>query len=336
MTRLLTINDIKTIIHKVGIEQCFVELVNALEQDFSDWNTFEKIPRIANHFPHGVIELMPICGKDYYAYKYVNGHPYNPKQNKLTVVAAGMLAEVESGYPVLISEMTILTALRTAATCALASKYLARKNSKTMGIIGTGSQSEFQVLALKATLGISIVRYFDLDSDAMQKFKNNLLGFDLDFIMCDDGRLTVDEVDIIVTVTADKQRLRILENDWIQSGIHINGVGGDCPGKTELDPDILNRVKIVVEYLEQSQLEGEIQNLSDGPYAELWELVTKEKPGRESDDEITLFDSVGFALEDYTVLKYFHSLAEKMDIGEKIDIIPNLDDPKDLFGLLKN
>ena len=335
MTRLISLNDVKTIIHQIGIENCFVELVNRLEQDFSQWKTFNKMPRTATHFPHGVFELMPICAKDYYAYKYVNGHPYNPKKNKLTVVATGMLADIESGYPVLLSEMTILTALRTAATCALASKYLARKNSTTIGIIGTGSQAEFQVLALKATLGIKTVRYFDIDVDAMRKFADNLSGFDFIFVPCDDSQSTVDGVDIIVTATADKQRLRILENSWIQAGMHINGVGGDCPGKTELDPAILKRVKIVVEYFAQSKQEGEIQNMHQDPYAELWELVLNQKSGRESDDEITLFDSVGFALEDYTVLKYFYALAEKMNIGEQIDIVPSMENPKNLFGLLK-
>lgn len=334
--RLLTLNDIKKIIRRIGIETCLIELIGALEKDFSQWETFKKMPRIATHFPKGVIELMPICGKDYYAYKYVNGHPDNPQQKKLTVVAVGMLSEVDSGYPMLFSAMTILTALRTAATCALASKYLARKNSKTIGIIGTGSQSEFQILALKTLFDIDTIRYFDIDPEAMEKFRNNLSTFDFVLVPCNDGESTVEDVDIIVTATADKKRLSILKRDWVKPGMHINGVGGDCPGKTELDPEILNHTKIVVEYLEQSKLEGEIQNLEGEPYAELWELVSKEKPGRESNEDITLFDSVGFALEDYTILKYFYSLSEKMNIGEIIDIIPSMDNPKDLFGFLKN
>ena len=334
MTRLLTIDDVKTIIHQVGIETCLSELIEALRADFSRWQEFEKVPRLATHFPHGVIELMPICGKDYYAYKYVNGHPDNPKQNKLTVVAVGMLAEVKSGYPLLISEMTVLTALRTAATGALAATYLAKKDAKTMGIVGTGSQSEFQILAFHLALGIKQVNYFDIDKDAMKKFAANLASFDLELTPCQDAKSTVDGVDIIITATADKQRSSILKDDWIQPGTHINGVGGDCPGKTELDPHILKRAKIVVEYLAQSREEGEIQNIEDNVYAELWQLTSQEKPGRESDQEITLFDSVGFALEDYTILKYFYSLAEKMDIGEQLNIIPSLDDPKNLFGLI--
>jgi len=335
MTRLLTLAHVREIIQKKGILPCFSELTEALRSDYARWDDFQKMPRIANHYEHGVIELMPICDNEYYAYKYVNGHPFNPKQNKLTVVASGMLSEVASGYPVLISEMTILTALRTAATCALASDYLARKNSKTMGIIGTGSQAEFQVLALKAVLDIERVQCFDIDPEAMRKFEKNMESFDLNLQPCKDAKSTVDNADVIVTATADKQRSRILEDDWIRPGMHINGVGGDCPGKTELSLGILKRAKIVVEYFEQSKKEGEIQHLEDGSYTELCELVSGKKLGRESDEEITLFDSVGFALEDYTVLKYFAALAEEMNIGEFIDVIPSIDDPKDLFQLIR-
>jgi len=334
MVRLLTIDNVREIIQHIGIKTCFSELIEALREDFSRWEEFEKMPRITSHFENGVIELMPICGKDYYAYKYVNGHPSNPKHNKLTVVATGMLSEIASGYPVLISEMTILTALRTAATGALAAGYLARKNSKTLGIIGTGSQAEFQVLAFHTALGIDTIYYFDIDSEAMQRFANNLSDFNLRLVPCEDARSTVESAGVIITATADKKQSRIIEDSWIQAGAHINGIGGDCPGKTELDPAILKRAKIVVEYLEQSKLEGEIQQLNGNIHAELWQLCSQEKPGRESENEITLFDSVGFALEDYTVLKYFYSLAEKMHIGEQINIIPSLDDPKNLFGLL--
>ena len=178
----------------------------------------------------------------------------------------------------------------------------------------------------------------DYDQDEIKRefeTADNLSKFHLTLIPCKDAQSTVENVDVVITMTADKKESRILKDPWVQAGMHISGVGGDCPGKTELDPAILKRAKIVVEYLEQSKTEGEIQNLKDHVYAELWQLTSQEKPGRASDDEITLFDSVGFALEDYTVLKYFYSLAEKMNIGDSLDIIPSLDDPKDLFGYIR-
>ena len=332
--KLLTVDDIVQMIDAIGIERCFVELVEALRQDFSRWKDFEKKPRIPTHLPDGVIELMPICGPDYYAYKYVNGHPNNPQQQKLTVAAMGMLSDVSNGYPVLISEMTLLTALRTAATAALATHYLARPDAKQALIIGTGSQSEFQILALKATTQIDTVYYFDQDPQAMDKFSKNLSRFDLKRIPVEDLAATTAVADIIVTATATKAATRVIETAWLRPGVHINGIGGDCPGKTELDPALLSRAKVVVEYLPQSAIEGEIQNLTGDVYAELWELTTGLKTGRETPEEITLFDSVGFALEDYTVLKYFYGLSESMGVGASVPLIPDLMDPKNLFSLL--
>lgn len=336
MVRIITTENIQELIKNVGLKEFFLQLVRQLEGDFSRWQDFVKAPRPAFYFPHGVIELMPIADQDYFAFKYVNGHPQNPSKNKMTVVATGQLSDVESGYPILFSEMTLLTAFRTAATAALASRYLARKNSQILGMIGTGSQSEFLVLAHYFLLGIKKIRYFDIDPKAMKKFENNLAKFPLELEPFDSAKELVKEADIIITATADKNRLKILENDWLKPGVHICGVGGDCPGKTELDPQILNRAKIVVEYFEQSKHEGEIQNLNaEQVYAELWELVQGHKGGRENDSEITLFDSVGFALEDYSVLRLVESLAREMNIGETCNLLLNLKDPKDLFGSLQ-
>ncbi len=335
MQRILTVNDVCLLIKKVGISEFIKRLMDELRKDFSRWHEFNKIPRLATHYHFGVQELMPIGDDQYYAFKYVNGHPKNPLDQKLTVVAVGMLTEVKTGYPLLVSEMTLLTAFRTAAVCALASVYLAPKQSTTLAMIGTGSQSEFMVLAHQEALGISRVQYYDIDSQAMEKFKHNLAPFELELMACRNEQETVDNADVITTITAAKKRATVLQNQWLPQGVHINGVGGDCPGKTELDPEILQRSKIVVEYLEQAKIEGEIQNLSPATiYAELWQLIAGEKPGRESADEITLFDAVGFALEDYTVLRLVYELAQQYDIGESAHLVPELDNPKNLFGLL--
>jgi ornithine cyclodeaminase len=335
MVRIITVDDIKSLLAKVGLKDFFLLLIAQLEEDFSRWDSFIKSSRHAIHYPHGVIELMPIADQKYFAFKYVNGHPYNPRKNKMTVVATGQLSDVESGYPILFSEMTFLTAFRTAATCAVASKYLARKDSKTLAIIGTGSQSEFLVLAHYFALGISRVHYYDIDAQAMRKFADNLAPFPIELMSFGLVHDAVKHADIIITATAGKDRLKIIDNEWVKPGVHICGVGGDCPGKTELDPFILRRAKIVVEYYLQSKLEGEIQNLdADDVYAELWQLVARVKPGRQSEDEITLFDSVGFAMEDYSILKLVESLARENDIGEMLNLLPQLEDPKNLFGAL--
>lgn len=336
MVRILTIDTICQIVQEIGIQRCLSEIIDALAHDYGRWLEFEKAPRHASHFSHGVIELMPICDQEYYAFKYVNGHPLNPQSNKLTVVAVGMLSKVDDGYPLMISEMTLLTAMRTAATSGLAARYLAKKNSPTMAMIGTGSQAEFQVLAHQVAAGVKRIQYYDIDSAAMRKFAQNLAGYDLELVRCQDALEAIQHADIITTATADKRQTHILNNEWIHAGVHINGIGGDCPGKTEIDPRLLLRSKIVVEYLNQTMLEGEIQNLETANvHAELWEIVTGRKSGRVSDQEITLFDSVGFALEDYTILKYFYQHALQRGLGEVMPLIAALDDPKDLFGLVR-
>ncbi len=333
MLKIITVDDIKNLIQQLGFNNCMRQLVEAMRADYQRWQEFEKFPRFASYSQQGVIELMPVSDQDYFAVKYVNGHPKNPSLNKPTVVAIGLLSDVATGYPLLISEMTLLTAIRTAATSVLAASYLAKKNSTALGIIGTGGQSEFQVLAHSEILPIKQVKYFDIDAQAMKKFENNLQPYGFELIPCKDAYTTTIGVDVIITSTADKKRSKILHNDWIKDGVHINALGGDCPGKTELDPAILNRSKVVVEYLEQSKVEGEIQNL-DSPeiYAELWEIVSGDKPGRESDQEVTLFDSVGFAVADYSALRYLYHITEQLGIGHTLDLIPEVEDPKDLFG----
>jgi len=336
MTRVITISDVKALIHKIGLESFFLRLIDRLESDYSRWEDFQKWPRHACYYPQGVIELMPVSDEEYYAFKYVNGHPENPKSGKLTVVAMGVFASALNGYPLLISEMTLLTALRTAATSALASKHLARKEGKRFGIIGTGSQSEFQTLAHAFALGCTEIRYFDTDPAAMEKFAHNLRPFHLELIPCESAKKVIKESDIVTTATAAHGHAKIIEGEWVRPGTHINGVGGDSPGKTEMDPEFAKKCKIVIEHLPQTIEEGEIQQIgTEFVYAELWELAAKRKKGRESDQEITLFDSVGFALEDYSALRLVRELSETYNLGHKLDMIPEtLANPKNLFSLL--
>ncbi len=335
MSFLFSISDLNQLVKKISLKRLFELTVAELQQDFLRWSEFQMVPRLATHYPHGVIELMPVADDAYYSFKYVNGHPYNPRQDKLTVTAIGMLADVATGYPLLISEMTLLTAIRTAATSALASIYLAPKNAKTFGIIGTGSQSEFQTLAHQITLGVEQVFYFDIDTAAMDKFAHNLKSSGLQLQRCDSIEAVVAASEIVTTATADKTAARILRDAMIDGGKHINAIGGDCPGKTEIGDVLLKRSKIVVEYLEQSLIEGEIQNLSrENVYAELWELVSRQKPGRESATEVTLFDSVGIALEDYSMLKLIYRLMQQYQLGQKVDLIPDVQDSKNIFSLL--
>jgi ornithine cyclodeaminase len=141
---------------------------------------------------------------------------------------------------------------------------------------------------------------------------------------------------IITTCTADKQYATILTDNMVGSGVHINAIGGDCPGKTELAPAILHRSDIFVEYPEQTRIEGEIQQLAaDHPVTEFWEVLTGKAPGRTNDKQITLFDSVGFATEDFSALRFVKDKIEGTDLFHPLDLLADPDDPRDLFGMLQ-
>lgn len=334
--KIITVTNIKQLIKKVTLKTFFLQLIDRLDADYARWNEFHTSPRHATQYPHGIIELMPTADNEYYSFKYVNGHPENTRLKKQTVVATGQLSLVATGYPILLSEMTLLTAMRTAATSALVSKYMAKKNAKTFGIIGTGAQSEFQVLAHHFALGLHEIFYYDLDEHAMDKFAKNLAPYPLKLHRCKSGHDVVNQCDILTTATAQKGHQQVVKAEWVRPGMHINKIGGDSPGKTELDPKLVEIAKVVVELLEQTKHEGEIQQLKAKTiYASLWELAAKKKKGRETENEITLFDSVGFALEDYSTLRLVFDLAEKEKIGYDLDMIPHTPDPKNLFGALQ-
>lgn len=332
----VSVDDMMQIVLDTGVETMMTELAAYIEEDFKRWKLFDKTPRVAAHSEEGVIELMPTSDGTSYGFKYVNGHPSNTRSGRQTVTAFGVLSDVETGYPVLLTEMTILTALRTAATSALVGKYLAPKGARTMAMIGAGAQSEFQCLAFKAICGIETVRLYDIDSAATAKAARNLAGHGLTVVECTSGEAAMEGAEIITTCTADKQYATILTDNMVGAGVHINAIGGDCPGKTELHPDILRRASVFVEYPPQTRIEGEIQQMEpDFPVTELWQVMTGQTEGRTSDKQITLFDSVGFATEDFSALRYIRNKLETSDHFTNLDLLADPDDPRDLFGMVQ-
>ena len=332
----VSVDHMMQLIHRVGLEQMLRGLAEYIEADFRRWELFDKTPRVASHSAEGVIELMPTSDGEVYGFKYVNGHPKNMKEGLQTVTAFGLLADVGNGYPVLLSEMTILTALRTAATSAMVAKHLAPKGATTMAMIGNGAQSEFQSLAMKAICGIDSVRLWDIDPAATQKCAANLAGHGLKVVSCASAEQAIEGAQILTTCTADKQCAKILSDNMVGPGVHINAIGGDCPGKTELAPGILTRAGVFVEYPPQTRIEGEIQQMpQDFPVTEIWEVIAGRKPGRQSADQITLFDSVGFAIEDFSALRFVRDRVAGTDLYHPLDLLADPDDPRDLFGMVQ-
>ena len=313
MTQLLDVASMARWIRRDGAEAILVRMTDYLEADYRRWERFDKTPRIASHTPLGVIELMPTSDGETYSFKYVNGHPSNPSRGFQTVTAFGVLADVDTGYPTFLAEMTLLTALRTAATSALAAKTLARPDSRTLALIGAGSQSEFQALAFRGVLGIEDLRVFDIDAAAIEKVRRNLepLGFRVH------AAASVDEAvagaDIITTCTADKTRATILRADQVAPGIHV----------------------VVVEFTPQTRIEGEIQQMAaDFPVTELWEVLAGTAEGRTRAEEVTVFDSVGFAVVDFSALCCAREATAGSDLLSEVDLVAEPDDPKDLFSLV--
>ena len=332
----VSVDNMMKLVHHIGLENMLRGLAYEIETDFKRWELFDKTPRVASHSDVGVIELMPTSDGEAYGFKYVNGHPKNTSEGLQTVTAFGLLADVYTGYPTLLSEMTMLTAIRTAATSAMAAKHLAPKGAKTMAMIGNGAQSEFQTLAMKAIIGLEAVRLYDIDPEATKKAARNLEGMGVQVTKCKSAEESMEGAEIITTCTADKQCATILTDNMIGAGVHINAIGGDCPGKTELAAEILHRSDIFVEFPPQTRIEGEIQQLpQDHPVTELWQVITGQAKGRTSDKQITLFDSVGFAIEDFSALRYVREHIKGTDFFQNLDMLADPDDPRDLFGMLK-
>jgi ornithine cyclodeaminase len=333
--QFVSVRNVVDLVAATGLDRFLIELAGYLEADFRRWESFDKAPRYASHSKDGVIELMPTSDGERFGFKYVNGHPANTAAGLQTVTAFGVLADVATGYPEMLAEMTITTALRTAATSALVARKLARPDSQVMAIIGLGAQSEFQAHGFKALMGIRRLQVFDIDPAATAKFMANMAGKGFDITVAASASAAAIGADIITTVTADKRNAVILTDDDVRPGVHLNAVGGDCPGKTELDAAILARAEVFVEFEPQTRHEGEIQQMpADFPVTEFWRVVTGEAPGRTSRKAITVFDSVGFAMEDFSALRLLHDKVTGTSFCTQIDLVASPEDPRDLFGLL--
>ncbi len=330
--------NVARIVARKGLPACIAGVAARIEADFRRWNEFDKTARVASHSEHGVIELMPVADAARYAFKYVNGHPKNTQRGASTVMAFGVLADVDTGAPRLLAEFTLATAIRTAAMSAVAARALARPDSRVMALIGNGAQSEFQALAFRDLLGIRTLRLYDTDPRATAKLVRNLMnagGPSVELLVCESAADAVRGADIVTTITADKALATIVTPEMIEPGMHLNAVGGDCPGKTELHADVLRGASVFVEYEPQTRIEGDLQQMpADFAVTELWRVLAGEAAGRTHTDEVTVFDSVGFALEDYSALHFLFDAARELGIGDTIQLVPRLADPKDLFATI--
>lgn len=260
--------------------------------------------------------------------KIVNVHPNNPTKYGLpTVMGTIVLLEPETGYPMCVMDGTWLTAIRTGAGSGVATKYLAKAGPISVAMIGAGVQARTQLMALAEVRPISSAKVYDLVPESSERFVKSMRRLMK-------GRLTsvssVDEAtqgaDVIVTVTP--ARKPVLFSRYVRPGAHINAIGADAPGKQELDTEIMRRAKVVVDDMEQASHSGEVQTClrkgllpRDDIYAELGDIVAGKKKGRESDDEITVYDSTGLAIQDVSTALAVYRNAIRRHVGTRVSML---------------
>lgn len=281
----------------------------------------------------GDLRAMPsyIESIDVAAVKIVNAHPKNIEKYGLpTVMAVVILVDPRSGFPLAIMGGTTITNMRTGAAGGIAAKYLARKNSRIVGIIGAGAQARTQLAALiEVFKSFDEVRVWDISDRNMRAFKEEMdakYGHACRIRIVGSAEEAVRGADIVVTATPSRKP--IVMNDWVSPGMHFNCIGADAPGKEELDPYILKRAKVVVDDWEQAAHGGEINvPLSMGMiskrdiWAELGEIVAGKREGRVSDDEITVFVSTGLAIQDAATAHLVYRRALERGVGRKIRLV---------------
>jgi alanine dehydrogenase len=277
---------------------------------------------------NGDLRTMPayLEGMDATGVKVVNVHPDNPGSGLPTVMALLILNSPKTGAPTAVMGGTFLTNMRTGAAGAVAAKYLAKKSSKTVGLVGAGAQGRTQLLGLAEIFDIETVKVADVSLDRCRAFEEESRTFlDATFEIATDIKEVCD-ADILVTTTPSRKPL--VKDDWIKEGTHINAIGADAKGKEELDPAILKRAKVFVDDLVQASHSGEVNvPLAEGfialedIYATIGEVVAGKVPGRKDDDEITVFDSTGLAIQDVATASRVYSRAVKKGLGIRLPFL---------------
>lgn len=276
---------------------------------------------------NGDLRTMPACFEtpDIAGVKIVNVHPDNPKKYDIPSVSAIIvLNSTETGLPIVIMDGSFITDMRTGAAGGIAVKYLAKSNSKTVGLIGVGNQAKTQLIAIKEIMNIKMVKIFGIDYKQMVDFKSEMEKFGYNIKICDSVESACYLSDIVITTTPSRNP--IVMNKSISEGTHINAIGADAAGKEELDPAILKRAMVVVDDIPQASHSGEVNvPISKGLFdvkdicCELGEVITGKKKARNNDSDITIFDSTGLALQDIICADFVYREAKQRGIGRWIE-----------------
>ena len=316
-TLVLTRNDVRGLLD-------MAEVIEAVEQAFRYWQQGQAVmpPKAYLTLEHGDIRAMPSAIPGSAAVKWANVHPQNRSRGLPTVMAVLIYSDPETGYPLAVMDATEITAYRTAATAAIASRYLARRDSRTLGIIGAGQQAHTQIAAHAALFELELVKVYDCSADASARLIDSLPDRPLRSCPLEEAA----EADIVCTLTPAKEPF--LKREWVRPGTHINAVGADANGKEELEPSILKDAIVVVDDMRQSTAGGEINvplrkgliSVED-VYGTLGEIIAGNKLGRTDERSITVFDSTGLAIEDVAVASIVYRKARQRGGYLSLDLV---------------
>ena len=260
----------------------------------------------------GSISFMPsyIPKARALATKIISIYPKNPTKGLPTTAAWIIVNDPETGMIEALLDGTYLTAMRTGAVTGVAARYLAPKDSKKAALIGCGVQGKTQAWAVAETRAIEKMRVFDLSRERMDLFSREMSGkLGIDVVPSDSVAEAVNGVDIVVTATTSKDP--VVRREWLGERVHVSAIGAFYPDYRELDTGTIRDAKLVVDSREAIMDEaGDILiPISEGVigvdhvYAELGDLVLGRKPGRTDDDGLTVFKSVGLAIQDSSVAR---------------------------------
>lgn len=323
---ILTKKELQKILPLKNIKK----VILAVEKAFKDYalKKIEMPPKMYLNFKEfeGDLRVMPSWSRTLLmaGTKLVNVHPKNPQKKLSTVMAVIILHDPKTGTPLAIMDGTWITALRTGAGSAVATQYLAKKEAKTLGVVGAGFQAITQIAAITKIRSLKEIYVYDIREENVDRLAKVLAK---EKIKIKKGDLKeVCQKDILATVTP--ARGPVVKKEWILPGTHINAIGADASGKQELEPEILKKAKIIVDNWEQASHSGEINvPLSkeiikkENIFGELGEIVVGQKAGRENDKEITIFDSTGLSIQDLYTAHLAYKIAKKQKIGREIKII---------------
>ncbi len=300
------------------------EVLTTVEQAFKTWGEGKgnMPPKAYLTVENGDFRAMPAFLTGHAGMKWVNAHPGNRSHNLPSVMAVLIYNDPETGYPLAIMDATNITAYRTGAAAAIASKYLARPDSRSLGIIGAGTQAHTQIRAHMTLFNIDTINVFDIYTDSVEKLASDLPEFPIKVCTIEEAAAS----DILCTLTPSRKP--VVLNEWIKEGTHINAVGADAAGKEELDPQILKRAMVVVDDIKQSTTGGEINvPIQKGIYSindihgTLADLVLGKIPGRPDSQAVTIFDSTGIAIEDIAVAGLIYEKARQSGGYPTIDLV---------------